>query len=297
MIEGSPSRTAFMTALQRGYHDACAAEPKILNDNLALDLAGVSSAEAKVFIDNLIKTFEGLSDFETANIFMHRINCAVCMRSRVVEEKLLLAQKRNIKQLVILGAGLDSTAYRRTDLTKGLQVFEVDHPSTQIWKRQKLEQANIKIPENLKFVAFDFEKQTLSEAFNAGHIRTDRVTFFTWLGVQMYLTDQAVRATLKVLGRCPIGSELIMDFISPSYVLEGGISEKSVDYLQKVVTDMGEPVKSKYYEHDLKNILQESGFSNVNFLSAKWLVDNYLDGNKTFFDMPDMATSILSATI
>jgi hypothetical protein len=88
-----------------------------------------------------------------------------------------------------------------------------------------------------------------------------------------------------------------MDFISPSYVLEGGISEKSVDYLQKVVTDMGEPVKSKYYEHDLKNILQESGFSNVNFLSAKWLVDNYLDGNKTFFDMPDMATSILSATI
>ena len=219
------------------------------------------------------------------------------MRSRVVEEKLLLAQKRNTKQLVILGAGLDSTAYRRFDLTKGLQIFEVDHPSTQIWKRQKLEQANIKIPENLKFVAFDFEKQTLSEAFNAGHIRTDRVTFFTWLGVQMYLTDQAVRATLKVLGRYPIGSELIMDFISPSYVLEGGISEKSVDYLQKVVTDMGEPVKSKYYEHDLKNILQESGFSNVNFLSAKWLVDNYLDGNKTFFDMPDMATSILSATI
>jgi methyltransferase (TIGR00027 family) len=297
MIEGRPSRTAFMTALQRGYHDACAAEPKILNDNLALDLAGVSSAEAKVFIDNLIKTFEGLSDFETANTFMHRINCAVCMRSRVVEEKLLLAQKRNTKQLVILGAGLDSTAYRRFDLTKGLQIFEVDHPSTQIWKRQKLEQANIKIPENLKFVAFDFEKQTLSEAFNAGHIRTDRVTFFTWLGVQMYLTDQAVRATLKVLGRYPIGSELIMDFISPSYVLEGGISEKSVDYLQKVVTDMGEPVKSKYYEHDLKNILQESGFSNVNFLSAKWLVDNYLDGNKTFFDMPDMATSILSATI
>ena len=69
MIDGSPSRTAFMTALQRGYHNACAAEPKILNDNLALDLAGVSSAEAKVFIDNLIKTFEGLSDFRNRKYF------------------------------------------------------------------------------------------------------------------------------------------------------------------------------------------------------------------------------------
>ena len=158
-------------------------------------------------------------------------------------------------------------------------------------------QANIEIPENLKFVAFDFEKQTLSQAFNVGDIRTDQVTLFTWLGVQMYLTDQAVRATLKVLGRHPSGSELIMDFISPSYVLEGGIAEKSVDYLQKVVTDMGEPVKSKYYEHELEAILQESGFSSVEFLSAKWLVDNYLDGDKAIFDMPDRATSILSATI
>jgi methyltransferase (TIGR00027 family) len=297
MIDGKPSRTAFMTALQRGYHNANASEPKILNDSLALDLAGVSFVEAKFFIDNLIKTFEGLSDLETANTFMHRIDCAVCMRSRVVEEKLLLAQQKNIKQLVILGAGLDTTAYRRFDLTKGLQVFEVDHPSTQIWKRQKLKAANIEIPENLKFVAFDFEKQTLSQAFNVGDIRTDQVTLFTWLGVQMYLTDQAVRATLKVLGRHPSGSELIMDFISPSYVLEGGIAEKSVDYLQKVVTDMGEPVKSKYYEHELEAILQESGFSSVKFLSAKWLVDNYLDGNKAIFDMPDNATSILSAKI
>lgn len=298
MIEGKPSRTAFMTAVQRGYHNATAPEPKILRDDLALTLAGVETLdEAKVFIDNMINIFAGLSDLETARIFMGRIDGAVCMRSRVVEEKLAIARERGVKQLVILGAGLDTTAYRRLDLTDGLQVFEVDHPSTQAWKRERLKDAKIDIPENVKFVAFDFENQTLAEALNLGGVKIDAVTFFTWLGVHMYLTDEAVRATLGVMGAYPKGSEMVMDFISPSYVLEGGVPEDSVDYLQKVVTDMGESVKSKYYESELEDILKSAGFAGVDFLSASWLRDNYLDGVQEAFDMPDNATSILSAVI
>jgi len=113
----------------------------------------------------------------------------------------------------------------------------------------------------------------------------------------MYLTDEAVRATLSVMGAYPKGSEMVMDFISPSYVLEGGVPEDSVDYLQKVVTDMGEPGKSKYYENELEEILKSVGFSIVDFLSAKWLIDNYLGGEKKAFDMPDKATSILTVVI
>ena len=298
MIEGKPSRTAFMTAVQRGYHNATAPEPKILRDDLALKIAGVDTLEAaKAFIETMISTFAALSDPETARIFMGRIDGAVCMRSRVVEEKLALARKRGVKQLVILGAGLDSTAYRRLDLTAGLQVFEVDHPSTQMWKRERLKEAKVDIPDNVNFVAFDFENQTLAEALELGGVELDKATFFTWLGVHMYLTDEAVRATLAVMGAYPKDTEMVMDFISSSYVLEGGVPEDSVDYLQKVVTDMGEPVKSKYYESELEDILKGVGFSQVDFLSAKWLRDNYLDGVQAAFDMPDKATSILTAVI
>jgi len=298
MIEGKPSQTAFMTAVQRGHHNATASEPKILRDNLALAVAGVNTLEeAQAFISNMIETFAALSDPETAKTFMGRIDGAVCMRSRVVEEKLALARDRGVRQLVILGAGLDTTAYRRTDLTDGVQVFEVDHPSTQIWKRERLKDANIDIPKNLKFVAFDFENQTLAQALDAGGVELEVMTFFTWLGVHMYLTDEAVRATVGVMGAYPKGSEMVMDFISPNYVLEGGVPEESVDYLQDVVSKMGEPIKSKYYESELEDILKSVGFGSVDFLSAKWLVDNYLDGKKSAFDMPDDATSILTAII
>jgi len=236
MIEGKPSRTAFMTAVQRGYHNAIAPEPKILRDDLALALAGVGSVEdAQSFISNIVDKFAALSDPETAETFMGRIEGAVCMRSRVVEEKLASARQRGVKQLVILGAGLDTTAYRRLDLTEELQVFEVDHPSTQIWKRELLQTADISIPSNVKFVAFDFENQTLAEALKTGGVKPDMITFFTWLGVHMYLTDEAVKSTLSVIGTYAKGSEMVMDFISPNYVLEGGVPEKSVDYLQKVV--------------------------------------------------------------
>jgi len=287
MIEGKPSQTAMMTAIQRGYHNAFAPAPKILRDDLALKIAGADTSEAaQAFLDTVLSMFTTLSDPETAKIFMNRIEISVCMRSRVVEEKLALTHKRGVKQLVILGAGLDTTAYRRTDLTEGLQVFEVDYPSTQIWKSERLEAANIDIPNNVKFVAFDFENQTLADALKLGGVQINQITFFTWLGVHMYLTDEAVKSTLGVMGAYPKDSEMVMDFISPSYVLEGGVPEDSVTQLQKVVTEMGEPIKSKYYESELDEILKGAGFGRVDFLSAKWLVDNYLGGEKTAFDMP-----------
>ena len=298
MIKGQPSRTAFMTAVQRGHHYHTAPEPKILRDDLALALAGLETVEAaQGYIDKMIETFAALSDKETAALFMKRVDQSVCMRSRVVEEKLAIAKERGVKQLVILGAGLDSTAYRCTQLTGGLEVFEVDHPSTQMWKREQLVAANIQAPENLRFVSFDFENQTLAEALKAGGIDSDVPTFFTWLGVQMYLTDEAVKATLGVMGAFPAGSEMVMDFISPSYVQTGSLVENSVAYLQDVVSKMGEPIKSQYYEADLEEILKTSGFSAVHYLNARWLRDNYLGGDYAAFDLPDDATFILSAVI
>jgi len=298
MIKGQPSRTALLTAVQRAHHFQTAPEPKVLRDNLAMALTGLESpAAVQGYIDTMIDTFAALSDLETAKVFMNRIDGAVCMRSRVVEEELPKARARGLKQLVILGAGLDSTAYRCKDLTEGMQVFEVDHPATQAWKREQLQNANIAPPENLTFVPFDFENQTLVQALEAGGVRANKITFFTWLGVQMYLSDEAVKSTFAVMGGFPRGSEMVMDYISPSYVTATGMVENSVDQLQEVVSNMGEPLKSKYYEGELEEMLKAAGFSTVNFLNAKWLVANYLDGKRGAFDMPDEATSILTAII
>ncbi|MDA8707736.1 class I SAM-dependent methyltransferase [Hellea sp.] len=298
MIEGKPSRTALMTAVQRAHHYQTAPEPKVLRDSLAMALTGLEGPEAvQGYIDTLVQTFASFSDLETATLFMNRVDGAVCMRSRVVEEELPAARERGLKQLVILGAGLDSTAYRCTDLIEGLEVFEVDHPSTQAWKREQLKKANIAVPDNLSFVPFDFENQTLAQALEAGGVSADKVTFFTWLGVHMYLTNEAVKSTFSVMGAYPKGSEMVMDYISPSYVTAAGMVENSVEQLQEVVSKMGEPLKSKYYESELEEMLTSAGFSAVNFLSARWLIDNYLGGKKDAFDMPDEATSILTAVI
>jgi len=298
MIKGEPSRTALLTAVQRAHHYLTAPEPKVLRDNMALALTGLGDLKAvQNYIDVMTENFAALSDLDTAAKFMTQIDWAVCMRSRVVEEKLALARVRKVKQLVILGAGLDSTAYRRQDLTDGLHVFEVDHPATQKWKQEQLTQANISVPDNLTYVAYDFENQTLNQALQVGGVKSDKMTVFTWLGVQMYLTDEAVRATFSVTGQYPHGSEIVMDFMSPTYAFADKTAQDSVADLQAVVSKMGEPIQSQYYETDLEDLLKTAGFTSVNFLNAAWLIENYLSAKFDVFDMPPEATSILTAIV
>jgi len=296
MIKGQPSRTALLTCVQRAHHYLAAPEPKILRDDYAVALSGFGSDEAVYsYINKMIDAFATLSDIKTGTALMARIEGAVCMRSRVVEEKLVAARQRGIKQLVILGAGLDSTAYRCKSLTDGIQVFEVDHPATQQWKKEQLELADIPVPDNVNFVGFDFEQQTLAEALQTGGVSQAEMTFFAWLGVTMYLTDEAICASLAVMGAYPKGSQVVLDFISPSYVKAGKVKKDSVQNLAEVVAQMGEPMKSKYFVPDLDERLKTAGFSDVDFLTPEWLVDNYLGGDTSSFAMD--ATSILSAVV
>ena len=287
-----------MVAAMRARHSLLAPEPKILRDDVALPLSGLGSAEAvDAFIEGVISKFAELSDRKTAEIFVRRSSDAVCMRSRLLEERLAAARQHGLQQLVILGAGLDSTAYRCRELTEGLNTFEVDHPDTQGWKQERLNEAGIEIPGDLKFVTFDFEHQTLAEALTKGGVRENAMTLFSWLGVHMYLTDDAVKNTLNVLGRFAKGSEIVMDFVMPDYSHQDGLIPDSVAQLSKVVSQMGEPFRSLYTEEDLEARLRDAGFTEVTFYSAKMLVDQFLGGDKSAYEMPDQATSLLSARI
>jgi methyltransferase (TIGR00027 family) len=110
----------------------------------------------------------------------------VVLRSRYVEDELDQAIKRGVSQYVILGAGLDSFAYRKRHLVDVLRVFEVDHPATQTWKRERLKAVGVDLPTNLTFVPLDFEKQSLIETLRMKGYRSDTPALFSWLGVVPY---------------------------------------------------------------------------------------------------------------
>ena len=292
------AKQRLMVAVLRAHHCHFAPEPKILKDTTALPLSGMADLDAvKDYKNGVIEFFSGLSSRETAESFVQQITDSVCMRSRLVEERLTKARTQGLEQLVILGAGLDSTAYRCADQLNGLPVFEIDHPATQHWKKTRLTECNINLPDNLKFVGFDFENQTLAEALEAGGVRSNAVTMFTWLGVQMYLTPATVQATLAVLGKFPPGSQLIMDFAMPDATHPDEQLQDPVGELNRVVSEMGEPFESTYTEQELETCLKEAGFSDVSFYTAERILDSFLNGNRDICSVPDEACFLLAATI
>lgn len=264
MIDGRPSETALMVAACRAHHYLSAREPKILRDSLAMRLAGFASPqEVDAYMKAITDRFAALGDRDAAESVMHEMVLGVCIRSRIVEDLLEASLSRGMKQLVLLGAGLDSTAYRRTDLTKTLRVFEVDHPASQRWKRERLKTLDIAIPENVSYVSFDFERQTLAEALAAGGVRRDETTFFPWLGVVPYLNDDTVMGTLGVIAGFPTGSEFVADVIGPTEASSSAQTSEGMRQLLGVVAKMGEPFKSLYREDQFAERLMGLGFDTI----------------------------------
>jgi methyltransferase (TIGR00027 family) len=187
MEENRPSRTAEGTAIQRAIHQTLDEYPKILNDPVAERLVDPSSDFYKSFMDGYDRT--------PAHLRLRRRGYVV-LRSRYTEECLAESLTREIGQYVILGAGLDTFSYRQPEWAKSLKVFEVDHPASQRWKQAKLAAANIHIPDNVTFVPFDFEKLTFKESLAAAGFDFGIRTFFSWLGVAVYLTEEALMGTL-----------------------------------------------------------------------------------------------------
>ena len=284
--------------MQRAHHFLFAPEPKLLEDSLALEICGLPDADAVKAANNaLISSFTQLGGEDVAASFVEQIEHSICIRSRITEHRLQERLGTDLEQLVILGAGLDTLAYRRADLLDGLQVFEVDHPDTQKLKHETLKNAGIEIPSNLSFAAFDFENQTLAEALQQNGIDRTLPTMFTWLGVHMYLDDSAVRATLAALGGFAKGSELVMDFMPEESAVLADAVEDSISELRKVVEQMGEPIKSRYRPEVLEARLLEAGFPKAEFYTAARIAEEVLNGARGSFCMPDEAMSTLVAHI
>lgn len=298
MQAGEPSQTAKMTAVMRAHHFLTAPEPKILHDNVALALSGAANeTELMHHYQGVVELFTALSDKETAELFVLRSAHAVCMRSRLFEEELLAALQEGAEQVIILGAGLDTTAYRYAALLKDCPIYEIDHPETQKWKKKTLENAGITIPENLHFIGVDFETQTLPDALAQAGIDRSRITVMSWLGVVMYLTDESTIAGFKELGSFAPGSRLVMDFLMPDYAQSKEFEPDSLVHLNKVVSEMGEPMINQYTVEMLDERLEQAGFQSRHFYSSQELAALFMNGQRELFSMPDDTITLLSATV
>jgi methyltransferase (TIGR00027 family) len=251
MKESRPSATAQRVAMRRAAHQLLD-DPKVFDDPVALRIIGNESAAA-LQADPRQSEATPLSPY---------LRAFVAARSRYAEDELALGVRRGIRQYVILGAGLDTFAYRNPHPEGVLRVFEVDHPATQTWKRARLQEIGIALPGDLTFVPVDFETQTLVEGLRGAGYDPSKGTFFSWLGVTEYLTTEAVWGTLRFIASAPVGSGVVFDYmISPSLLTP---AQRSVfDALARLVASAGEPWQAFFDPGLLTRDLRAMGFRSI----------------------------------
>jgi methyltransferase (TIGR00027 family) len=278
MEEGRPSATATIAAMMRAAHLVLDNDPKIFEDSLALPLSGVENEAALQERLRAIETeMARRSTPEFAQAFLRDNRAGTSLRQRYTEDELGKAVERGVVQYVILGAGLDSFAYRRPDLVGVLQVFEVDHPATQQWKRARLQELHLTPPSNLTFIPLNFEQQTLADGLRAGGHRAGLPTFFSWLGVTNFLTEVAVFETLRYVASLAPGSEIVFEYGIVDSLLDGE-NRQLVAVLKALVAARGEPVLSLFEPVTLAARVKELGFAQVWDFGPKEATVRYFAG-------------------
>lgn len=260
MQPGLPSGTSLKAAMLRGAHQILD-HAAILADPLVLKIIGMDAGQVVREADSY-----------AVGVALRQV---VAMRSRVAEDALAASiAEHGTSQLVILGAGLDTCAYRCASRDK-LRMFEVDHPATQAWKRERLAQAGIEEPETLSFVAIDFEHQSLAGALTAAGFDPARRTFFTWLGVVFYLTHEAIFSTLQFIAGLPGGAEVVFDYGLPKQSL-GAADAASSDLIIAKAAETGEVMLSFFQSADLHAGLHACGFRRIRDLGPAELAARFL---------------------
>ena len=248
--QGEPSRSALTVASLRAVHQLLD-EPMVFPDPIALPLLG-ASAEAALRDDPFV-----LNDPMSRGL-----RGALVVRSRFVEDELSRRVAAGARQYVLLGAGLDTFAYRNPYSDEGLRVFEVDHPGTQRWKQQLLAEAGIGVPPSLTFVPVDFERDDLGGALRQAGFRADQAACVSWMGVTMYLTADAVLRTLGTVAGFAAGSCLCFDYRVPVTMLNP-IERVINEVLEQQIAALGEPWLSTFDPTQLQGQLLELGFSSA----------------------------------
>jgi methyltransferase (TIGR00027 family) len=279
MQQSTPSRTALRVALRRAAHQLYDAPPLVLNDPIAVPILG------QEYLPELQKTVTKLE-----KPFSVGLRAFLVARSRYAEDNLARAVAQGTTQYVLLGAGLDTFAYRNP--YPQLRVFEVDHPATQQWKHELLATSGISIPENLTYAPVDFERQSLSEQLQSAGFNPAIPTFFAWLGVVPYLTLEAFRSTVRYIGAQPAGSGLVFDYGQPRSALSL-LEQLAHDSLAARVKLAGEPFKLFFTPREAAAEL--TAFYNLEDLGSHEINSLYFANRRDRLQLMGSAVRFLSA--
>jgi methyltransferase (TIGR00027 family) len=246
MEANQPSRTAQGAALHRAAHQLVDAPP-VFADPLALRIVGdEAAAELRAGRDR-----HAMVEFAPLRAF-------IATRSRFTEDSLAEAYAQGVRQYAILGAGLDTFAYQRARNFEGLSIFEIDHPATQGWKRERLALAAIAIPDSVTYAPVDFERDTLANGLARAGFDPAKPAFFAWLGVTPYLTRETILATLSFVGSLKPGSGVVFDYAEKPQGYQPGFERMAAR-----VAAIGEPFKSLLDPAELARDLRQAGFSRI----------------------------------
>jgi methyltransferase (TIGR00027 family) len=283
------SITAVLVAAVRAYHSSQSGR-KIFDDTLACLL--LSDADCERYEQLCVSLLQQLnpplaascSDRASLIYQQQRVGAGtalVLVRARYIEETLFEAVDRGIEQYVIIGAGLDTLAFRRRDVRGRLQIFEIDHPASQAFKRARLANAGLVAPEYLHFAAADLEHEAVSAALNRTPYDPTARTFFAWPGVAMYLTRDAVFRTLRSISQiAPGGSELVFDYIEPGAF--GADAPKRVRLILERVREYGEPMRSGLDPTILSSELADVGLYLIEDVGPAEVQARFLDQSDGF---------------
>lgn len=276
MEPGRASQTAFSVARRRAVHQILE-QPPILHDPVAVPL--------------LSTRFEYDREQEMQP-FARVFRAFMAMRSRYAEDHLAAAVAQGIAQYVVLGAGLDTFAYRNP--FPQLRVFEVDFPATQTWKRSLLTEAAISIPAGLTFVPLDFEHKTLAAGLADAGFDSSRPAFFAWLGVVPYLTLEAFRSTLETIARLPRGTGVSFDYGVPRHTL-GPRGQAAFDALASRVAAAGEPFQVFFTPEELNAEFLRAGFRRFEQPSSDELNALYFSDRADGLQLPSSGMGRMAA--
>ncbi len=206
----------------------------------------------------------------------------VLVRARFADEALAAALERGVTQHVIVGAGLDTFAWRRPDLAKRVTTFEIDHPATQAEKRSRLARAGLALPDAHHFAACDFEREDVASALARTPFDRSAPTFYAWLGVTWYLTRPALESTFRALRRAATTCDLVFDYQLRSSL---GLAEPPAELraVRELLRSYGEPALTGFDPETLPDELAPLGFSVVEDAGRDVLHERYFAGRRDGF--------------
>ncbi len=264
MREGRPSRTALGAALHRAAHQVLD-RPRVFDDPLAVPILG---AEGRRELDERCKHAAAGAE----------LRAFVAVRSRLAEDALAERVAHGVRQYVVLGAGLDTFAYRNPHGKAGLRVFEVDHPATQDWKRERLAETAFPLPPLLHFAPVDFERTTAAEGLARAGLQLDRPAAISWLGVVPYLERGVVLESLRSLAATlPPGTQVVFDYGIPPAAMSPSMRAR-YERLASRVEAAGERFRTFFEPAELGDELTAAGFAGVEDWDAAVLNARFFAG-------------------